>query len=112
MPGAFRTRADDDVHTGQAPEVVAGLRANEVGAIVAANRTSIRRPCERQDLSVRLACCDVQSIESPSRVENVDAREARNRAAVADGVALGRLTLAIAERPAELIRRLASEQVA
>src|SRR5262249_48250542 len=47
-----------------------------------------------------------------SSIQNIDARESRDRTAVADRVALRGLPLAVAERATELICRLAAQQVA
>src|SRR5262245_65477191 len=48
---------------------------------------------------------------SPCRIENVDLFEPRNRAAVADRVALRGLALAVAERAAEPVGGLSAQHV-
>src|SRR4029078_5660551 len=98
----------------EAPAVVTLLRAKRT----LARSPPVRITCVASALlndSARsvsaLSCSRVQIIASPCRIEDVDLGEAGDRAAVADRVALHRLSLAVAERAAELIRGAAAQHV-
>src|SRR5688572_22637306 len=92
---ALTTRFEPD----DAPDVVAVFRANRRFArSLPLTLTSVSSALLIEStLSVSaFACCDVQSMSTP-RVENVHAREPRDRRPMAHRVDLHRLPLAVAE---------------
>src|SRR6266850_2905601 len=107
------------VRSSAAPEVVTSLRAKRVWETRRAASATSHSPLEAQASaasSVAFTLSRVQSVRSPAitllRPDDVDAAEAAGGAAVAHGVDLGRLPLAVAVQPDVGPGRLVADGVA